>query len=322
MTKPIASVALMMLFEQGLVRLTDPVTRFIPEFKKVKVIEQGGTLVDPIREITIHDLLTHTSGLSYGDFEDPSPGEIFAKSDVSFRSDITNQELVRRIADLPLLSQPGERWHYSLATDVIGYLIEVIADMSLGDFLTTRILSPLGMEDTSFTVSPEKIDRFATLYGLTENNPLDLLDPSFGGDYLTNRLQSGGGGLVSTAADYLRFAQLVLNRGELDGVRLLGRKTIELMTTNHLPHALLPMMMEEPLPGLGFGLGFSVLMDVAPAGVLGSVGNHGWGGWASTNFWVDPMERIIGILLPQYIPSGTYPLTEDFRVLVYQALVD
>jgi len=322
MTKPITSVALMMLFEQGLVRLADPVSRFIPEFKDIKVLGPNGQLLDPVREVTIHDLLTHTSGLSYGDFEDPSPGEAYAQSNLFFRSDITNQELVRGLAALPLLFQPGTMWHYSAATDVLGHVIELISDMSLGDFFKQKIFDPLGMVDTAFRVPAEKVARFATLYGLTEDDPLGLIGDDIGGDYFNPRLESGGGGLVSTAADYLRFAQMVLNKGELDGVRLLAPKTVELMTTNHLPPALLPMVLSEPMPGLGFGLGFSVLMDLAQAGIIGSVGSHGWGGWATTRFWVDPQEQLVGIFLTQYIPSDTYLVADDFRTLVYQALVD
>jgi CubicO group peptidase (beta-lactamase class C family) len=322
MTKPITSVALMMLFEHCLIRLTDPVTKFIPEFKKVKVLVSEGKLADLEREITIQDLLRHTAGLSYGDDEDSPVDELYRQADI-FNTDITLEEMIRRIADLPLANQPGQVWRYSVATDVVGYLVEVISDMSLAEFFDEKIFRPLGMEDTSFSVPPDKIDRFATLYGKTEKSALDLIDTATGGSYFNVRLHSGGHGLVSTTADYLRFAQLVLDKGELDGVRLLGPKTMELMTTNHLPPALMPIAMgEEQMPGFGFGLGFSVMMDVAQSGMMGSVGLHGWGGWANTHFWVDPQEQLIGILMLQYVPSGTYPVTNDFRTLVYQALID
>jgi CubicO group peptidase (beta-lactamase class C family) len=322
MTKPITSVALMMLFEHCLIRLTDPVTKFIPEFKKVKVLVSEGKLADLEREITIQDLLRHTAGLSYGDDEDSPVDELYRQADI-FNTDITLEEMIRRIADLPLANQPGQVWRYSVATDVVGYLVEVISDMSLAEFFDEKIFRPLGMEDTSFSVPPDKIDRFATLSGKTEKSALDLIDTATGGNYFNVRLHSGGHGLVSTMADYLRFAQLVLDKGELDGVRLLGPKTMELMTTNHLPPALIPIAMgEEQMPGFGFGLGFSVMMDVAQSGMMGSVGLHGWGGWANTHFWVDPQEQLIGILMLQYVPSGTYPVTNDFRTLVYQALID
>jgi len=324
MTKPITSVALMMLYEHGLFHLGDPVSKFIPEFKKVKVWVDEGQLADMAREITVHDLLTHTAGLSYGGYEEPlTPvDELYDRADL-FNSDITLQEMVRRIADLPLVYQPGQVWWYSVATDVVGYLVEVISGMSLADFFEERIFKPLGMEDTAFSVPPEKINRLATLYGKTEKGALEVIGTDVGGEYLHVRLYSGGSGLVSTTADYLRFAQLVLNKGELDGVRLLGRKTMELMAINHLPPALLPMTMgEEQMAGFGFGLGFSVMMDITQSGMMGSVGLHGWGGWANTHFWVDPQEQLIGILMLQYLPTGTYPVTNDFRTLVYQALVD
>ena len=331
MTKPITSVALMMLFEQGLVRLTDPVTKFIPEFGKVKVLVGEGELADLEGEITIQDLLRHTAGLSYGGYKDTqAPIDKLYDQAHLWRPDITIREAVRRLTELPLAHQPGQAWRYSVATDVVGHVVELISDMSLREFFEEKIFQPLGMEDTAFTVPPEKVDRFATLYGKTDacaepgrsEGPLELIDVVTGGDYFNTRLESGGAGLVSTAADYLRFAQLVLNKGELDGVRLLGPRTVELMTTNHLPPALLPTMAEQDMSGFGFGLGFSVVMDVAQSGMMGSVGLHGWGGWASTHFWVDPKEQLIGILMLQYIPSGTYPVRTDFRTLIYQALID
>lgn len=321
MTKPITSVALMMLYENGLLGLNDPVTKFLPDFEKVKVYVKEGELADLTREITIHDLLTHTAGLSYGD-EDLPVDELYRQADL-FRTEIALQEMVRRLTDLPLANQPGQMWRYSVATDVVGYLVEVISDMPLADFFDEKIFQPLGMKDTAFFVPPQKIDRFATMYGLTEQGPLEVIDTATAGDFSEAlRLYCGGHGLVSTTTDYLRFAQFILNKGELDGVRLLGPKTVELMTMNHLPADLLPIRLGEPMPGFGFGLGFSVMMDVAQSGMMGSVGLHGWGGWASTHFWVDPQEQLIGILMLQYLPSGTYPITNGFRTLVYQALID
>jgi CubicO group peptidase (beta-lactamase class C family) len=323
MTKPITSVALMMLYEQSLFHLNDPVSKFIPEFKKTKVLVADGELADLTREITIRDLLTHTAGLSYGDEEDFPVDELYRQADL-FGAGITLEEMVHRLTGLPLVHQPGEVWRYSVATDVVGYLVEVISDMPFADFLDAKILQPLGMKNTAFFVPATKKERFAEVYGQTKKGHLEVLDVATAGDYSeTVRLHSGGHGLVSTAADYLRFAQMVLNGGELDGVRLLGPKTVKLMTTNHLPPALLPIAMgEEQMPGFGFGLGFSVLIDAAQAGIMASVGTHGWGGWASTMFWIDAQEQLIGILMLQYIPSGTYPIREDFRTLVYQALVD
>ncbi len=323
MTKPITCVALMMLYEHGLFHLNDPVTRFLPEFEKVEVLKDGGTLEDMHRPITIHDLLTHMAGLSYGAYmETGAPiDELYDQANL-FDSEISLQEMVRRIAELPLAHQPGQGWRYSLATDVVGRLVEVISGFSLDEFMDREIFGPLGMEDTGYSIAPEKIDRFATLYGKTEKGDLELLDTAVGGEYSEVKLFSGGHGLISTAQDYLRFAQLLLNGGELEGVRLLGRKTIELMTINHLPAALLPIAMGDPWPGFGYGLGFGVLIDLAQAGIMGSAGNIRWSGWANTHFWVDPKEQLIGILLLQYIPGGTYPVTDDFKTLVYQALVD
>jgi CubicO group peptidase (beta-lactamase class C family) len=323
MTKPITSIAFMMLFERGLVRLEDPLSRFVPQFKQTKVFGKDRKLLDLDREITIHDLLIHTAGLSYGGVEETKipVDELYDKADL-FNTNINLEEMVHRIATLPLAYQPGTVWHYSVATDVVGYLIEIIADMPLPDYLNEKIFKPLGMVDTAFSVPPEKADRLSTLYGKTEDSELAVLDNTIGGNYFKVHLHLGGSGLVSTMSDYYRFAQLILNKGKLEGVRLLGTKTMELMTANHLPLALLPISMGDPMPGFGFGLGFSVMMNVPLSGMMGSVGLHGWGGWAKTHFWVDPQEQIIGILMMQYIPKGTYQVTNDFRTAVYQALVE
>jgi CubicO group peptidase (beta-lactamase class C family) len=325
MTKPLTSVALMMLFEQGLVRLTDPVAGFIPALRNVKVLARDGTLADLEREITIHDLLRHTAGMSYnGYYEDTGDpvDELYDEADL-WPADATSEEMVRRIAELPLAFQPGQGWRYSVATDVIGHVVELVSDMSLAQFLEEKILKKLGMEDTAFSVPPDKVDRFAALHGTSKEGALEEIDVSIGGEYADVSLYSGGHGLVSTAPDYARFAQFILNKGELDGVRLLGPRTVELMTANHLPAAVLPMAMgAEQMPGLGFGLGFSVMLDVALSGMMGSVGLCGWSGWAKTHFWVDPQEQITGVLMMQHIYAGTHPAIIDFRTLVYQALVD
>ncbi len=202
-------------------------------------------------------------------------------------------------------------------------LVEILTDRALPEYLEEHIFRLLGMVDTSFHVQPEKVGRFATLYGLTEKDPLAVIEKTVGGEYFDVNVFYGGSGLVSTAGDYLRFAQLVLNKGELDGVRLLGRKTVEWMTINHLPQDLLKIVPAQDLmPGFGFGIGFSVVVDLPKSAMLGSLGSHGWGGWASTHFWIDPIEELIGILMLQYIPSGTYPIHMDMRNLTYQALID
>lgn len=325
MTKPIAAAALMMLYEQGLVRLEEPVSKYMPWFKDVIVMEAGGNLVQARQEITIKHLLTHTAGLSYGYDEDEPDSQLdnlYVQADLE-NVDITNEEVSRRIADLPLRYHPGENWHYSYAMDIIGHLVEIISGMPLSEFLEKHIFAPLGMEDTFFRVPETKAHRLSELYGVTEEKTLDVIGISVGGDFFNVCRDGGGGGLVSTISDYYRFAQCMLNRGELDGFRILGSRTVDLMRINHLSPELLPINSAGvPLPGIGFGLGFSVIMDMTQATLRGSVGSYGWGGWASTHFWIDPVEEIIGISMLQYIPSRSYPIRESFRNAVYQALID
>ncbi|MEM7111737.1 MAG: serine hydrolase domain-containing protein [Chloroflexota bacterium] len=323
MTKPITSVALMMLWEQGKVRLTDPISRFLPVFKETPVYIGQGKTVPAESEPTIQDLLRHTSGLSYGDFENPPPiDDQYPKSDIMFTHEISSTDFVNGLAKLPYVYQPGTSWRYSAATDVIGHIVELISGMSLEDFFREKIFAPLGMVDTSFLIPQEKADRFASLYFQTEQHPMTPAPPSFVTSYFEGKFFGGGGGLAGTAIDYLQFAQLILNKGELNGVRLLGRKTVEFMTQNHLTDEMLPFVLGEPNLGKGFGLGFSVVMDPAQTAVVNSVGNHGWGGWASTNFWVDPQEQLIGIIMTQLIPSGNFYTNDDFRTAVYQALIE
>ncbi len=325
MTKPITSLGLMMFIEQGSVDLIDPVVKFLPEFEKVRVWTPSGDFVDPSGQITVRDLLTHTAGLSYGGYKDSQHpvDKLYDRADL-FDSQLSLEQSVRRIADLPLMYHPGEAWHYSIATDVIGRLIEVISGHSLGAFFQQRIFEPLAMVDTAFSVPPEKMDRFATLYGRSRATGLKPVDASIGGDYLSPRLLLGGQGLVSTAHDYLQFALLMLNMGEWRGSRLLERETVELMTGNHLSQGQIPLsyngIVDSSVPGFGFGLGFSVLLDPVQAGIYGNKGDYGWGGYAETYFWIDPQERIIAILMAQFMPSLTFPIRKEFRTLVYQAL--
>ena len=322
MTKPVTAVALLMLFERGLFQMGDPVSKFIPEFKDTKVLGADGKLLDLEHEITIHHLMLHTSGMIYQDEEDTLLNKLYGEADIS-NPKITLKEMTRRVAGLPLKFQPGEEFSYGISMDVIGHLVEVISDRSLEDYFDREIFRPLGMDDTGFAVPIEKAERFATLYGHTESDPLGLIDDDIGGEYFDVKLFLGGAGLISTASDYFRFTQCLLNNGELDGVRLLGRKTVEWMRSNHLQPELLPINSgEDPMPGFGFGLGFSVVVDPTQADLMGSVGAYGWGGWASTYFWIDPLEELIAILMTQYIPSLTYPIRPEFRALVYQALID
>jgi CubicO group peptidase (beta-lactamase class C family) len=238
-------------------------------------------------------------------------------------------EMIAKLAELPLQFSPGTRWNYSVSTDVCGRLVEVMSGQPLDRFLASRVFEPLGMVDTGFTVAPEQADRLAAGYAVTAADKLALVDPPETSSYLSApTFFSGGGGLVSTASDYLRFALALLNGGELDGVRVLGRKTVGYMTTNHLPTGgdLASMgqrvFSETSYEGIGFGLGFSVMLDPARAAVIGSVGEYAWGGAASTMFWVDPREELVGLLLAQLIPSSTYPLRREMKALTYQALID
>lgn len=321
MTKPITSVAFMMLYEKGIARLDDPVSKYLPDFKKMKVLDENGNLIPAKQEITIWNLLTHTAGFGYGDNPDNLIDKLILKADLENKNN-TNKELCDHLAKIPLRYHPGEGWHYSYATDVLGHLTEVLSGMTLEDFFSEKIFKPLGMEETYFQVPEEKNPRFSELYGLTEKEQLGIIGNEIGGAFNEVKKHSGGAGLVSTLDDYYRFAQFLLYKGGESGNEILSPKTHELMQINHLPEHQLFIKMEDRGPGTGFGLGFSVLMDVAQANHKGSVGSFGWGGWASTHFWVDPIEEMIGIQLMQYIPSRTYPIREDFRNAVYQALID
>ena len=326
MTKPITSVALMMLFEESRFTLTDPVSQYIPAFKDAKVLNADGKLEVPRRPMTIQDLLRHTAGLSYGNYVDTHipVDKLYDEHAGIFSKKNTNAELVKVLATLPLAFHPGEKWHYSMATDVCGYLVEVLSDMSLAEFMQAKIFNPLGMRDTSFEISPSKLNRLCTLYGKTADSSFGVLDLPETSKYIVPvNLHAGGSGLLSTTGDYLKFAQCVLNKGELNAVRLLGRKTVELMTMNHLPLKLLPIAFEGsvPLMGMGFGLGFSVSVDIAQCAVPGSVGEHGWGGYAETYFWIDSQEELIALLMIQYLPSQTYPIRKEFKAVVLQALI-
>lgn len=331
MTKPIVSVALLSLYEEGLFQLDDPVSRFIPSWADLRVWSDGTpdsySTTFPAREMQIRDLLTHTSGLTYG-FMNRHPVDALYRRRGVERADAANlQEMIDKLAELPLKFSPGTQWSYSVATDVCGYLCEVISGKPLDQFLAERLFVPLGMEDTGFWVPAEKVDRLAANYAYSAASPLTLFDAPATSTYLTPpTFLSGGGGLVSTAHDYLQFAQMLANRGELRGNRVLGRKTVEYLSTNHLPGGVDLAAMgqrvfsEVSYEGIGFGLGVSVNLDPAKAAALGSVGDHGWGGAASTVFWVDRAEELVVILLAQLMPSSTYPIRREMRALTYQAL--
>lgn len=338
MTKPITSVAALMLFEDGHYLLDDPIANYLPEFADVQVCEgtdmMGMRLVRPQRPPSVRDLMRHTSGLSYGWFHDTPVDQAYRDAQMDAR-EYSLAEGVERLAKLPLAFHPGRAWRYSFATDVLGRLVEVWSGESLDEFFRRHILGPLGMNDTAFQVAPEKLDRFAACYTLPDMagyvadvdagaKPRQLVvqdAPETSKFAQPPVFLSGGGGLVGSAGDYLRFCQMLLNGGVLDGARLLGRKTVDLMTMNHLPPELIPIAVSLPDPGAGFGLGVKVLVDQAASGRLGSQGMYGWGGAATTTFWIDPREQLIGIFMTQFMPSGYYPVTTQFQRTVYQALV-
>lgn len=333
MTKPLTSVAAMMLYEEGRFQLDDPITSYLPCFHDMRVVVGGmqGRLdtVPAAREITFRDLLTHTSGLTYGFMQATPLDALYRDRGVDFQTaQASLGEVVERAASLPLLAQPGQEWNYSIATDVLGHLVATISGQSFESCLRERILAPLGMADTDFHVPEDKHARFAANYYRGADGALALLDDPGNSRYRAPPpLASGGGGLVSTAGDYLRFCRMMLNGGELDGVRLLGRKTVALMTTNHLPRGDMaamgqPRFSESSYEGVGFGLGFSVMLDPARAQILGSPGEYAWGGAASTAFWIDPAEEMAVILLTQLTPSSTYPTRRELRVLTYAAVED
>jgi CubicO group peptidase (beta-lactamase class C family) len=332
MTKPLTSVAIMMLYEEGRFQLDDPIARYLPMFKEMRVFA-GGTVekyetVPAKRPITFKDLLTHTSGFTYGFMEATPVDALHRAHGVDFQTaDATLPEMMERLAKLPLLSQPGAEWNYSVSTDVLGALVETISGMPFDRFLKERIIDPLQMRDTGFYVPDSQHHRLAANYRKGENGGLKLTDDPTTSPYLKPRkLCSGGGGLVSTTHDYMRFCRMLLGKGELEGVRLLGRKTVEYMTTNHLPGDMAdmgqPRFSESSYAGVGFGLGFSVMLNPAKAEVIGSPGEFAWGGAASTAFWIDPQEEMIVILLTQLTPSSTYPIRRELRVLTYQAIID
>jgi CubicO group peptidase (beta-lactamase class C family) len=335
MTKPIVSVGLMMLYEQGKLQLDDPVHRFIPPWKNLHVFVSGNhpnfATVPVSRPMTVRDLLSHTSGLTYGFMERTNVDAAYRKLGVADRArpGYTLKNMVDTLAHLPLEFSPGTRWNYSVSTDVVGHLIEVISGQSLDAYLRESILDPLGMRDTGFLIQEEQIPRFAASYQRQADGTLTLIDDPEQSAYRECSFFSGGGGLVSTAPDYFRFTAMLRNRGELDGVRLLGRKTVELMTTNHLPGgqdlsqlAQSGMFTETAYAGVGFGLGFSVMQSPARAHILGTSGEYAWGGAASTAFWVDPAEDLIVIFMTQLMPSSSYPLRRELRVLTYASLID
>ena len=332
MTKPLTSVAVMQLYERGLFQLDDPVARFLPEFSAMRVATGGNRArieTEPARRpITIRDLLTHTAGLTYGFMEATLVDAQYRAGGIDFLArEGTLAEMTAKTAAMPLLAQPGAAWNYSVATDVLGHLVAVLSGQAFPDYLRGAVIDPLGMTDTNFHVRPDRMPRFCAAYAYDGERKLRPFDDAVETVFAhPPAIASGGGGLVSTAADYMRFCRMILNGGALDGARLLGRKTVALMTSNHLPGDLAamgtPRFAETSYTGIGFGLGFSVMLDPARAQILGSPGEVAWGGLASTAFWIDPAEDLAVVLMTQLIPSSALPIRRELRVLTYAALAD
>jgi CubicO group peptidase (beta-lactamase class C family) len=338
MTKPIICTALMTLLEEGSFRLIDPLAKYVPAFGAVKVLEADGSLVAPVRPIMVRDLMTHMSGLSYHFVEEAGVGKMYTEAKL-LGAHHTLEAAIDDLARFPLAFQPGSRWRYSVGIDVAARVIEVISGRPLGIFLRERLFEPLGMTDTAFGVPAEKRSRVAAMYGRP-----DVLDAgvTMGSEFtawmsgVNDRIDvsksypvdspdvfvRGGHGLFSTIGDYFRFAQMLANGGKLDGERVIGRKTLELMHANYAPPSLLPLEIGGlPLPGYGFGLGSRVLLDVAQSSAPGSVGEFGWSGAAKTHYWVDPKEEVVGLFFTQSMMSFDLP-EFDLRALAYQAIED
>jgi CubicO group peptidase (beta-lactamase class C family) len=339
LTKPITSVAAMMLYEEGGFQLTDPVSRYIPAFADARVFTGGSDIAfttEPVTEpMRIWHLLTHTSGLTYGFHRSHPVDAIYRARGFEWGSprDVDLAGVCDLFAEMPLLFQPGSEWNYSVSTDVLGRIVEVVSGQRLDEVFAERIFRPLGMSETAFWARPEEAGRLAALYSRGAEGKATRMD-AMGKPALREPVYlSGGGGLVSSAADYHRFLQMLLHRPdspawELDGVRLLGPRTVAYMTRNQLPGGAdletfgRPLFAESVFAGVGFGLGFAVQLDPAASKTLCSAGEFNWGGAASTTFWVDPAEQVTVSFFTQLMPSSAYPIRPQLRQLVYQALVD
>jgi CubicO group peptidase (beta-lactamase class C family) len=340
MTKPITSVALMTLYERGYFQLNDPVSRFFPAWKGQRVWKsgRGAEMVteDPVRPLSMRDMLCHTGGLTYGAalvaLGAPDTGlavdEIYAELGVRRGRGETLMQFMEKLAKVPLLYQPGERWMYSLSTDVCGALVEKISGVRFDKFLRETIFEPLGMKDTAFAVPADKVDRFCANYRRNPDKSLGLIDDPATSEYLTEpSFFSGGGGLTGTTEDYLRFCEMLRRGGEFEGARILGPRTIELMRRNHLKDGkdLTQMAIggfsETANEGVGFGLGFATTLDGVRNGGLGE-GDYYWGGAASTIFWVDPKEDLSVVFMTQLMPSGSFNFRGQLKSIIYSSIVD
>lgn len=327
MSKPITTVAAMMLYEEGKFQLSDPVSKFLPEFANLKVMGEGGSMVAPDRPMTMQMLMSHTAGLSYGVFGDTVVDRQYRDADILSNTDLA--EMTSRLGEIPLQYQPGTRFHYSVSVDVLGRVVEVLSGQSLDAFFEQRIFTPLEMTDTFFEVPADKKPRFGTNHSFDPRTKTLAVSDRPETSAFANEVTffSGGGGLVSSTEDYMRFSQMLLNGGELDGARILGRKTIEFMTQNHLPGIFGGPSLNTDADlygmsrGTGFGLGFAVVEDPAGAGGITSPGEFYWGGAAGTIFWIDPVEDLIGIVMVQHM-NVQVPLRNTFKAVSYGALIE
>lgn len=356
MTKPITAVAAMICYEEGHFQLDDPIAKFLPDFADMQVWDGTPGALNTVPAeglITARHLMTHTAGFSYEFMEATPVEEFYRQNKINFSARSERQPgvdlgaMVARLASAPLVNHPGTAWGYSVAIDVLGHLVEVWSGQPLDQFLAERIFQPLGMTDTAFVVAPEKLDRFAACYEPTEGGGLGnlnstetvtrksdgvgikLQDAAADSNYLKQpETFSGGGGLTGTIGDYARFCEMLLNKGELNGVRLLGRKTVEFMAENHLPDnkdmAAMgqPVWSESSAEGIGYGLGMAVVIDAVTTQLMRSTGEFFWGGAASTAFWIDPAEDMFVVFMTQLVPSSFYPIRSELRVATYQAIID
>jgi len=356
MTKPITAVAAMICYEDGYFQLDDPIAKFLPEFTEMQVWDGNPDALNTVPAegyITVRHLLTHTAGFSYEWMEATPVEDYYREHKISFNPGRQTESgadlaaMATRLAQAPLVRQPGSGWGYSVSIDVLGRLVEVWSGQTLDRFFEERIFQPLGMADTAFSVAPEKRERFAACYEPTsggslagvssqeavirksEGIGLKLSDAPTDSHYLqTPETFSGGGGLTGTLGDYGRFCQMLLNKGKLDGVRILGSKTVEFMSVNHLPDNKdmagmgQPVWSESSAEGIGYGLGMAVVIDAPTTQLIRSTGEYFWGGAASTAFWIDPEEEMFVVFMTQLVPSSFYPIRSELRVAAYQALID
>ena len=332
MTKPVTSLALMILHERGLFSLSDPVHRYIPQWRNLGVWTAGSYPLfatrAPERPMTVRDLFLHTSGLTYDFLRASNIDHAYRKLAVGNPKEpgYTLEQMIEQLATLPLEFSPGEKWNYSVSTDILGYLVQVLSGQSLPDFLQQHIFEPLGMHDTSFGITDDKVGRFASCYERNLAKEMVLDDDGQASRFRDPTFFSGGGGLLSTVGDYYRFCQMLLNGGTLDGQRVIGSRTLDFMTRNHLPGGVdmsrfaVGSFSETAYEGVGFGLGFATRLDPAANGHPASAGTFYWGGLASTLFWVDPQEELVVLFMTQLMPSSTFNFRGQLENIVYAAL--